>query len=97
MARYVFTICVDGACAYYEESTAEQDRADAGLTAFGGSGYLSFWQQCKEVLTEFERLSEAVRGMKHLGDLIPNVQYLANGGDVKAVILDLNYDECKEL
>ena len=49
------------------------------------------------MLAEFERLSDAVRGMKHLGDLIPNVQYLAEASDIEAVILDLNYDEEKKL
>lgn len=97
MARYVFSIVVNGACVYYDESTAEQDRADAGLTEFGGSGYLGFWRKCKEVLFEFNRLLDAVSGMKHLGDLIPDVQYLTEGGDVEAVITDLDYDAERRL
>lgn len=97
MARYVFSIVVNGGCVYYDESTVEQDKADAGLAEFGGSGYLSFWRSCKEVMLEFNRLRDAVRGMKHFGDMIPDLQYLTEGGNVEAIITDLDYDVEKKL
>jgi hypothetical protein len=93
MARYVFSINFDGKCVYYIESTSEQDKEDAGLTAFGGSGYLDFWHECKEVVTELRSLAKAVKGMKYLGELVPDIQHIADGGDIEAVISDLDYDE----
>lgn len=93
MARYVFSINFDGKCIYYIESTPEQDKEDAGLTAFGGSGYLDFWCECKEVVTELRSLVNAAKGMKYLGVLASDIQHIADGGDIEAVISDLDYDE----
>lgn len=52
MARYVFTYERDGDTILYEESTVEEDRDDAGLTEFGGTGYLSFWERCRRMMME---------------------------------------------
>lgn len=51
MARYCYSYTLDGACACYLESTAEEDQLDEiedqiaiDLT---GNGYLRFWARCK--------------------------------------------------
>lgn len=93
MARYVFSITANGNCVAYCESTVEEDKMDAGLVAMGGSGYLSFWKRCKQVVTDLRSLVRTAKGMETLSFILPDMEWLANVDDIEAVITDLYYAE----
>ena len=99
MARYVFSICVNGSYVYYDESTPEQDRMDAAFAEMGGSGYLSFWKKCKEVFLGVRELIDAVTGNPMAKEVFPELASIA-GADkeqVEATITDLDYGHEKRL
>lgn len=99
MARYVFSICVNGSCVYHDESTPEQDRIDAAFAEMGGSGYLSFWKKCKEVFLGVRELIDAVNGNPMAKEVFPELASIA-GADkeqVEAIITDLDYGHEKRL
>lgn len=98
MSRYVFSMHVGNTCVLYNQSTDEEDRMDAGLAEFGGSGYLSFWRRCKERANGIREIMRALRGVENAKEILPEVAHLCvPESEAKAVISDLSYGAEREV
>lgn len=95
MARYVFEYLIGDKLVGYLESTPEEDKMDAGVEEFDGSGYLSFWKRSKKVAMDWNELIMMCNNNKVLMDVL-ELEEIPEG-ERTATIYDNWYDAEKAI
>lgn len=93
MPHYVFTYMVDGSCKMYAESTPAEEWLDIDEDGnrhvdMTGNGYLAFWERCKGMVRDYERIARAYENNQLVSDGDRDEFYL--GEDVRGIIADLD-------